>query len=162
MKEIVLRDQLRREVTFPGELVFETSTDDEGPRLRWVEFALYRHGEGGYVLDRIGQSVVYHRVGGCDRGVLTDVKSLPGDAEPCDRCLQRYTGSPVLEQVKLEEVRHTINRCQTAEEVVQALTLTRGPGKTPFLSAPARGLLEGAAQKDDGIRQATTGSRISI
>lgn len=141
---------------FQGELIAENRTHQP---LRWAEFRIYRHAEGGYVLHRAGRSVVYHRAdttcrtaGGTAPGIPATVAGLPDDATPCEKCQPSWPlDLEDDEPVRMETDRNTVDRCQTAADVVDALTRfrQRGTGKKIVkVSEPVAELLELAARAD--------------
>lgn len=145
---------------FTGELLASSSTERQGDR-RWVEMELYKKEGGGYVLHRVGASRVYHVFDGpCNKGVRKKWKDVPEGSVPCLDC--RPAAFSV--DVDLEEMRHEINVCETAADVLGALITQKrsGPVGSPFLSLPAKRLLELAAEVDRGIEDATLNSEVRL
>jgi hypothetical protein len=146
---------------FEGDLIASETTrtaEGEGP-LRWADFEIYRHDDGGYVIHRIGGSRVYHTAGtacrtaaGGQSGDPATVSQLPDDAESCDRCQPAWPEDLRSdERVRFEFPRHTIDRCATPAEVISVLTSMkpRGRGRrTVVISDPVRSLLAKAAAAD--------------
>jgi hypothetical protein len=160
-EEYRIPDQVRRTAVFTGRhLAHSDSIRHGNDPPRWVEMDLYRTDAGTYVLDRAGHSRVYHVFDGpCDRGVRVPARRLRPDAVPCPDC-HPIPGQPAYDA---EETRHEVTPCATAADVVSALVTMRKTGPpAPFLSLPARRLLELAAETDEGIREATLGSAVRI
>lgn len=155
--------------TFDGELLDWTQTPGPPDRPRWVEIYVYKLDNGtGYMLHRIGKSVIYHRADtrctisdGRQSGDVAKISDLPDNAEPCDECAPPFPediGDD--EEIRFEFDRHTFNRCATAARVIDKLTVYRSPSsgqgdedtgrsaKTSTVSAPVRELLEKLAAKD--------------
>jgi hypothetical protein len=158
-----IKNHLRGRTAFTGALLAHSDSRRAGQDPdRWVEMDLYKTGAGTYVLDRIGVSRVYHVFDGpCDRGLRIKICNLK-PAVPCQECrpitsddLDAWTDPNAL--VDMEEDRHEVNECAEASDVIDALMTTRKKGIVgmPFLSLPARRLLEKAAEVDEGIRLAT-------
>lgn len=156
--------------TFNGELLAQTQTPGPPERQRWVEIAVYKLDDGpGYVLHRIGKSVVYHRADthcttsdGRQRGDEATVSDLPDNADPCELCQPPYPEElGDNDKIRFEFDRNTVNKCATAARVIDKLTVYRSPAagrpgdedtgraaKTSTVSAPVRELLEKLASKD--------------
>jgi hypothetical protein len=139
-----------------GDLVAATRT---GHPLRWAEFEIWKLAGGDWLVHRTGRSRIYHRADTpCDTqtgrkpGQPGTVDDLPDDAVPC-----RYCRPPDPldladdEQIRIETPRHTVNRCATAADAVDALTRYRdrisGQRKVE-MSEPVAELLELAAAKE--------------
>jgi hypothetical protein len=141
---------------FQGKLVsFVTTYSPE--RARWFEMKLWQHENGGWVVDRISRSLIYHASNTtCRRkndrfmGSPTKVSDLPAEAEPCGACKPAWPeelSADIL--VRFEAPRHTVIHCPTAPDVIQAVTVDRTrPDSQPFASGPATELLTEAALKD--------------
>jgi hypothetical protein len=150
---------------FEGTLIAETTTYSDS-KPRWLEIRLYRRDGGGWVLHRASKSLVYHSISSrCHRkkgelsgtpvtvGELLDLEDGFGaDAEPCPNCsaldLDRM---PLSARVRFEYPRHTINHCQTVEEVVDNLTVDRRTAVRSW-SAPVTDLLTKAAMVAEEFR----------
>ena len=178
VREIRVRGSLGPRA-FYGTSLAEVTT--ETPlRPRWIEIALYREWEverdgagqpvvpvvpvrpRGYVLHRVGRSLVYHvHDSGCHTGVETGTEHLGADCEPCLEC--RPPELAVLPEdavVDLEEDRHAVDVCASPEQVLDLLQDPRAPAgpdasAVDRLSAPAQRLLRRAAAKDQGIAEIT-------
>lgn len=151
-----------RYLEFDGVLLSDVSTEqDTVPR--WTEMSLYRTVDGRYVLRVIGRSVVYHvHDGRCNSGIPISVDDIDDDLldelEPCVKCnpepLEEFTGL----MVSLEEDRHTVHVCATADDVVAKLRNPKATGSrgTGMISGPGQRLLAIAASADEGVRNAVT------
>jgi hypothetical protein len=146
---------------FDGELLggrYITTRNGDTPR--WVEMGIYRLDSGtGWVLHRIGQSLVYHTAGtacstasGGLSGEPAPASRLPDSAHSCDRCKPPWPEDlEPSDQVRIEFPRHTIDRCETREQVTQRLTGMRARAsgtRTSTVSEPVRELLAMAAAVD--------------
>lgn len=147
---------------FRGELVSSKSTHSS-ERARWFEIRLWEHEDGGWVVDRVSMSLIYHASNTtCRRkdrrlmGTPTKVSELPAEAEPCGACNPAWPSAMSGETViRFEAPRHTVIHCPTAIDVIEAVTVDRSrPGSQPFASGPATELLAEAAQKDPLIAAA--------
>jgi hypothetical protein len=156
MEEFRIPNQTRGHTIFSGtHLAHSDSRRAHINPSRWVEMDLYRTQAGHYILDRIGVSRVYHTFDSdCDRGVRTAINNMPEGAVPCFKCNPSLLAGIFVD---MEEDRHELNDCATAEDVLAALITTRNKGAigTPFLSYPAKRLLELASEEDAGIRIAS-------
>jgi hypothetical protein len=156
-----------RVLQFAGALIASASTSVTHAKPRWTEMALYRvdDGTGRYVIQRVGRSRVYHRLGGpCGAGTAAPISELSDDSVPCDRC-----SPPVLDVIRtmpwakaaLEQDRFVAVTCDDAAAVLAQLR--RAPEypdhARPSLtdsrfSTPAQRLLDEARLGDPGIRAA--------
>ena len=176
MKTIRLRDQRGMTRSFEGEIlvgptgpVRVSTRDDDPDKPRWVEMALYRHADGGYVLHRVGKSVLFHKLpnecgkGREQAGTRTRIGQLEDDAvaharplfpndKPCLKVHELQTGDDF--EYAMEADRPIVDRCEIPEHVIDALTEERSGSREPYFSKPARRLLELAAEADLAIKQA--------
>lgn len=165
-----IRIEDRHRVTeFDGTLIAETVNSG---RPRWLEIRLYRLDSGsGYVLHRLGQSKLYHRMGntscttagGNPSGEPVPASGLPDDPVSCDVCQPPWPEelSPD-ETVRWEVPRHTIDRCQTPVQVVDKLTsfTRRSRVRSSAMSEPVTDLLAQASRNDPGFADARPVERI--
>jgi hypothetical protein len=159
--------------TFEGREIGRVSTRDfpeenSAFRARWVDMALYALDSGGYVLHRVGRSVVYHVKGGaCGAGepntrtagsVRVTVDGLPDDAEPCRICKPEDPEYlPEKVQVLLEQPRHTVDRCADVATVIRRITIARHRGSgitSTAVSRPVGDLIAQAMANDEGFASA--------
>lgn len=153
MAEIVVSDRRRAPQRFSGELATEPVSTQNPGSLRWAEFRVYRLDEGGWMLHRVGMSLVYHQArtvcrtaSGKMPGDPAKLADLPDEATPCGDCRPPYPldlGDD--EPVRFEFPRHSLNRCATAEAVVDSLTRFRERGTgiwTVKVSEPVAELLD--------------------
>jgi len=171
MTHFRIKNQFRGTTSFDGiELAHSDSIHRGSNPVRWVEMSLYLTESGIYVLDRVGMSLVYHKYDSdCDRGVRTAKNKLPEGAMPCYICRpeSERRGETWVSRapfVDMEEERHEVAECPTAEKILEALVTTRKKGAVgqPFLSLPAKRLLELAAESDAGIARVTQESERKI
>lgn len=83
----ILTDR-HQEVEFSGKRLGSASTEKDDS-VRWTEIHLYLTDGGNYVIERLGQSLVYHLTKTeCDKGtgMLVKGKHIHQESEPCDRC----------------------------------------------------------------------------
>lgn len=134
-------------------------------RARWLEMELYRLDSGGYLLHRLGHSVVYHEASGpcAHKGRPVTAERLPDTATRCanapspgaPRCAPPWPGDLADdESVLLEETRHTIDqahdpgsivaRASTAHHRKDAVT-SRG------IPEPVKEMIRIAAANDEGF-----------
>jgi hypothetical protein len=87
-------------IVIHGEQLAHGSTRDSGRRrggrlrdadgLRWTEMTIYRLDDGGYALERVGCSDVYHALNqgtsACGYGVVMPASELEEGDHPCTRC----------------------------------------------------------------------------
>lgn len=126
----------------------------------WAEIRVYALDAGGYLLHRTGYSLIYHTAktrcvtrDGRQRGEPASVDDLPDDAEPCQRC---KPDDPVDlpdgdATVRFEYPRHTFDKCELPEEVVEKLTVIRnrdGSIHTLKSSQPVNDCLNDCARND--------------
>jgi len=151
-----------------GELIACVTTqrpDKEDRRPRWMEMNLYRLDSGGYLLHRLGHSVVYHDAAGpcAFKGERVTVEKLPDDAVRCASApLPR---GPVCnppwpenlrddEAVLLEQVRHTIDQGPDPEAIVERAS-TANHRKVAVISRgvsqPVAEMIRIAAGNDEGF-----------
>lgn len=165
--ETVRIEGKRNATEFQGVLVAGVTT--HGPdRPRWFEMKLWQHSNGGWVVDRVSMSLIYHASNTtCQRrdnrarrtgearlmGMPTKVSELPAGAEPCSICDPAWPDEMSGDtEVRFETPRHTVIHCPTAMDVIEAVTVDRNrPGSQPFASGPATELLTTAALKDSRI-----------
>jgi len=109
-----------REVTFVGRKIGHASTESEKSH-RWLEIDIYRTQAGAYVVEKIGMSVIYHRIGAsCGSRGASEVFQQEDYRElvPCPNC--KPTAS-VGDTIVLEREKHETFVSHTAEEMVRDL-----------------------------------------
>jgi hypothetical protein len=161
MTEFTARNGAERYV-FDGVRLASVSTDD-GSLLRWTEITIYRTEAGKYVVEKIGRSVVYHSMDGCDFGIKTDREELIEEAQPCPICKPpwRPTGP-----VRMETDRYHTVLTENAPALIDACRMTDNDSRsdsygTVFLPNVARKALTQAAEHDEGIQDAFLTQRIA-
>jgi hypothetical protein len=136
-------------VKFFGKLLSETDTDDR-ERLRWAELRLYRiidtnaghddsledgdenkrmYGQPMWLLYTVGHSLVYHKLGTCQGGIMLRVADFraraefPDELEPCPRCkpAQDWEALDPQEKLRLEVRWYSYTPCQSAGKVIESL-----------------------------------------
>jgi hypothetical protein len=147
-------------VTFIGSALVDLSWDTS-ENLRWTNMVLYTYeGDGPYeyILHVVGRSLVYHKLGGCRKGVRTKVGAIAQDEARWQELVQcRFCNPKDLEdldnedEVLEEKNRPSIYYCQTPEEVIEALRNKKDGGN---LSGLALSLLDTAAMRDPAFAKA--------
>lgn len=143
-----------------------SSTTRQGTKPRWIELRLYKllDGTGRYVIGRVGESLVRHRLGGpCNRGVPVPVHDLPAGSVACATCaapsidiLRAMPGAKAAQEVP----HHSAVICANAKMVLRRLRLNGGDQDdddditSSAYSAPAQRLLDEASLNDPEILQA--------
>jgi hypothetical protein len=162
----------RREI--PGDRDWEDLEPWEKKGIaRWVSMTLYRVPaqddpagrialpDGGYLYHVVGESLVYHHIRGCRKGVPKTAAETTPDMLPCWECSPAPPDflweewedestepaalivDPELE-LRVETPHHTLKRARTAEDAVRKIIGER-------MSMPAQQLLETAMRKDPEI-----------
>jgi hypothetical protein len=134
-------------------------------RPRWLEMNLYRLDSGGYLLHRLGRSVVYHAAAGpcAFKGEEVLVETLPDDAVRCEDaplargpvCAPRWPQDLADDEVVLlEQVRHTIDQGPDPQSIVERASVAnhRKEGvRSVGLSQPVKEMIRKAAACDEGF-----------
>jgi hypothetical protein len=141
---------------FEGMLIGEATTETKDAP-RWTEIRIYKTTGGNYIVERVGVSLVYHRVdatcaSGLGRVVGDLIENDARELEPCDRCNPGdiYRGDLTLDtRVRVETDRHSASAV-AAEKLVDALTLTRTNGSR-YVSNVAQSALSNALEHDPDL-----------
>lgn len=150
----------RTDERWSGTLIGSSSVPDD--QDRWMELRLYRldpGSDGHYLAWRNGRSLIYHTgttrcrtVSGRKPGRLAGKGDLPDDAEPCPDCDPAWPEELAdTDRIRYEFDRHTIDRTDTAPEMVKALTQFRERQTGNWVtrvSEPVAEVLEQAAAND--------------
>ena len=146
-----------RPLDFNGKLLKSASTDrPENPSVRWTILALYLKDDGTYILQKVGASIVFHKLGSsCSRRAqFCLLEDLDDAAEPCEICWPDDSVA-MPNAVLMEQPDFGIITCPTPKAVEKALTRTRIDRATgaeeSYLSWPAKQIIYGAAKVDKGI-----------
>jgi hypothetical protein len=164
---VTVRVEDRHSATeFDGDLIAEVSTR-KPDSTRWVEIRLYHLAdEAGWLVHRVGQSLIYHQADGATcktstqrpSGDTATAKDLPAEAASCDRCQPPWPEDLAEdEKIRYEFPRHTIDRCETPAQVIRRLTVShqRGSGmRSTMVSEPVSDLLRQAAENDPDFARA--------
>ena len=155
-------------VSFYGETVADLSWTYAEARARehtrWTDITLYRLHKSvtgvKYAIHIVGRSVLYHRLEGCKRGVVTQVSRLDDERyeamEPCTVC-----NPPDLDDIELsakiraEEDLHSLETFIDTESAVQYI-YNRGVENRSNLSQK---LLTAASRNDPDIAALMAGHR---
>jgi hypothetical protein len=136
---------------------------------RWLTLDLYRKSDGTYMLHRIGYSVVYHDIDGCEGGELVTYPQLldqlgDGEAgEPCPDCRpasfqavkEELARNPkTLECVLLERVLYKVIDVPDVPSLVREMEYVPRNSRTGkrIISRPGQELLLRAADHDETIK----------
>jgi hypothetical protein len=145
-----------RPLEFNGKLLSSASTERPSESVRWTILALYLKDDGSYLLQKVGESVVFHRLDStCSRRAqFSLLNDLPDKYEPCDVCWPD-DDVQMPNAVLAEQADFGIITCPTPEAVEKALTRKRKDRITgmeeSYLSYPAKTILYEAAKVDTGI-----------
>ena len=168
MTEFTARNGVERFV-FEGVMLASTTTERKDSS-RWTEVKLFRTEGGKYVLEKVGRTLVYHRLDGfnihkgrADYGVVTDAELLDDEALPCPECLPPWDPT---DPVKMETDRYFAIFTETASALVDACRVTDNDPEsdghgTVFIPNVARRALVKAAERDAGIEAAYLTQRIA-
>lgn len=142
-------------------------------RPRWMEMRLYRLDSGGYLLHRLGCSVVYHAASGpCSfKGEKAFVDALPDDAVRCEDA--PLPQGPVCvppwpqdladdEAVQLEQIRHTIDQGPDPYAIVERASTAnhhKEGVRSVGISQPVKELIRKAAACDEGFAAFAAGPK---
>jgi hypothetical protein len=149
---------MRSPVEITGTLIGHGSSRRDGSPA-WADVEVYRLDGGGFLVHRIGMSLVFHRADttcatrdGRQRGDPAGVSDLPDDAEPCRVCAPPWPedlpdGEAVI---RFEFPRHAFDGCDSPEQVAEKLTVIRHRDKTRSVqfSQPVNDCLEECAAND--------------
>jgi len=140
-----------RVLQFEGDLIGRSSSR-RPDSIRWVEFKLYKtHGEGKYILTRVGISLLYH-LPSCSVVKRNNLREsarsgLGQDAVECEECRPDEINLPI---VCPERPRYWAQVCDAPAAVIDALTKYDDAGNR-YLTFVAQRLLEQAAEVDGNI-----------
>lgn len=151
---------------FTGTHLAFVSTGTGRRKPYWMTLDLYRKQDEAYVLHRIGYSVVYHALNGCEGGeevALPDLLDITeNDADPCTKChpipladVRRKVdaGKGGDETVRLDRVFYTVIDLPDVPSLIHELEFvpkTSTTGKR-VISRPGQLLLDQAADHDPAI-----------
>lgn len=155
-----------RSIEFDGTRLAHATTDDgTNEMLRWTELSLHRTSTGKYVIEKVGQSCVYHAA---DTTCKTDAPLVsvadmrltaigddnPTGTEPCPKCNppDYYTDEPIPADAKArpEQPRTMGTICDTPQAVLNHL-YGRSETGAKYLSHVSRRLLQEASEADPAI-----------
>lgn len=159
-EEITVRSGARATMTFTGSQLAHVSTDD-GNKGRWTEMTIYRKSNGGYVLSRIGRSIVFHRPvcekirGRTDLVRVEHVDDLPNGGYACEVCdPQDPDGS--TDYVVLENDKNRAVPADTAQRLITVMQEKNRFTDEMFISPLSHEILMAAGQVDDQIAEAAS------
>src|ERR1700729_3375954 len=77
-----------RPLDFSGALLSSASTERPSSSVRWTILALYLKEDGTYIIQKIGETIVFHKLGStCSRRAqFAMLDDLEDKYEPCDTC----------------------------------------------------------------------------
>lgn len=146
MREYDVRNGPDEVVRFTGVLLGDASSDD-GKRLRWQEVAIYKTEAGNYIASRVGRTLVYHALNGCEYGQVTTGDTL--GYSPCPVC----NPDPYASRFRLEEDRFTAHISETPQGILESLTSTDQDGVT-YRPRVVQEALREAAANDAALKEA--------
>jgi len=139
-----------RPVQFIGWLLGEASTQLPN-EPRWTEIKIYRTTSGTYVIQRLGQSLVYHRDPGCERGEVVTNEEIGDESVPCRICqppslarLDEMEGDTAT--YRREVTLSTVERTRDPHQMIRILTYK---GRLTTVSTEA---INQAIKNDAGLR----------
>ena len=142
-----------RHLTFNGHRLAFSSSRTHRSKGRWIEFELFRTGNGAYVLSRVGQTRFVHAVD-CHVSRDNELAHLSldevGSLEGLFRCPDCFIDLADDAEFCAEIPRYWAMRLLSAEDVVDALHKRDRNGNL-YLTLVSRRLLEDAAEVDDEI-----------
>ena len=136
---------------FDGERI-ASSTSKTSESIRWVDFNLYVTAAGSYVLERIGQSDVFHKLG-CEVAERNSLKFTPGDEleerhVACKECdPDEYNDVLVLEKPRYFGV-----WSEKPEDIIDALHRKKEGVK--YMTLVTERLIEEASEYDKRLEKA--------
>jgi hypothetical protein len=156
---VVIRER-HKDVEVVGELACPPESTWRDGALRWFVLEAYKLDRGGWLIHRVGMSLVYHvantkcrtRRGVMSGDPVTSKDELPEGAEPCQYCKPPWPEQlgPSGDGVRFEFPRPTWNECATRKQVVMVLTGLRSGTETSgsIASAPVGKLLSALIKAD--------------
>lgn len=146
-------------VEFVGHKIGHANSDD-GKSLRWTEVEIYRTESSNYVVRKIGRSVVFHRVNGCETttGVQHTGPLDPENWFPCPVC---HPAEPAPDGLTVLEVdRVTTHISSTPEGCIETL-ISRDENGVRFTTKVARRAMEAARAIDPELKDAARITRVA-
>lgn len=141
-------------MTFFGTEIARVNSDD-GNKGRWTELILWKKQNGGYVVQRLGRSIVYHdpkchKITGRTDGLLpVDEPDPSTETYACEFCDPDRNKEPVLMETDKIWAK-SADDAEWLERVLRSpIRYTREVG----LSYLARTLLNNAAKEDEAIEK---------
>lgn len=142
-----------RTYEFDGTLI-ASSTSQRPDSYRWVDFNLYVTVGGHYVLERIGQSDIFHKNIGCSVVDRNKLKFLPGDVledhhVPCEECIpDEYTDIIIIEKPRFYAL-----VSEQPDAILEALH-KRDSNGARYMTKVTERLIEDAAKHDKRLENA--------
>lgn len=168
-KTVILQDTAGQpKKRFTGKLLAHVSTGEHRNLPRWLTLDLYLKQDGTYVLHRVGNSVVYHRVDGpCEGGeVMTYITllNITDEGEACTKChpasfddiaelVESEHEDRYVKEVSLEHNYYKVIELADPREIVKELEFIPKSSvkKIPTISRPGQELLLRASAHDPRI-----------
>jgi hypothetical protein len=150
---------------FTGTHLAYVSTGENRRKPYWMTLDLYRKADGSYIVHKIGYSVVYHDVTGCEGGEEVTLGVLveeTGTGEPCPKCKPKpwsaikhalAVNADTTESVLLERNFYTIIESADTKALIKSLEFVPKDSLTgkPEISRPGQILLLRARDHDAQI-----------
>jgi len=141
-----------RILEFDGEKI-ATSSSFKPDSVRWVDFNLYVTVAGTYVLERIGQSDVFHTLA-CPTVKKNNLKFDPNDLllqrhVECSTCLP----DPDYDTIVIEKPRYYAVVTESPRAVIDALYKRDKANSTRYMTYVSQKLIEEAAKYDKRLEQ---------
>lgn len=130
-----------------------SSTSKKPDSVRWVDFSLYLTEGGAYVLERIGQSDVFHTMA-CKTVENSKLRYDPNDVllhrhVECEICLP----DPDYDTVVIEKPRYFALVTESPADVLDALHKRNRTNSTRYMTYVSQKLIEEAAKHDKRLER---------
>jgi hypothetical protein len=158
---------------FEGEFIAKSLGDPKGEYTHWTDLALYRKAAGGYVLQIVARSILYHAANGCQKGTEYGIsikldelanRFLDPTPQPCAICnppdiCDLDEGDDIADiTVNAEVDWYRVHECRTVDELLNRLRNKKSTTPNQY-GRPAKMLLDRAQEVDPQIREALSRPR---
>lgn len=153
----IVLDRLR-EIEFSGKKLGWSSTEKD-ESLRWTEIHIYKTNGGNYVIERLGQSLIYHVQGTeCSQGHGYKIRgsNLSPESEPCPRCNPKVpedSGFDAAQQFVHESRMSSAEVVERVDDLHDALSMYDRKRRVTRISHVAAQALQNAAANDPELLQ---------
>lgn len=140
-------------IEFTGSLIgFGTTKSDQ--RYQWTEVIIYKTTSSKYVVQRLGQSVLYHDINAsCASGEVIKGSEIKSYSEPCLKCdpeIPEDEGFDKNKEFKHEVTWSSADMVEQPSEIRDVL-MVKKPGKKPFLSSVSYQAIQNAIKNDPSL-----------